>query len=139
MLHLPVIAVDFDGLIASWHSGTFSKIGLPIDGAREFLAELSTFSLPVIHTCRVNSKLYDGEPAEDLCLKVWRWLCTYGLDKYVHEVYAGQGKPFAACYIDDKGVHCDPENDPNAFATALSIARAMCCNGKQHCSKGTAK
>ena len=134
---LPVGCVDFDGVLASWEEGSFAEPGPPIRGAQAFVEELASFSRVIIWTCRTTEARYD-ESHGALQLKIWGWLVRWGFSG-VSEVYAGQGKPYAAFYIDDKGVHCDPEHDTQAFATSLKIARAMCNNGKQHINNGVSQ
>ncbi|HUW10157.1 MAG TPA: hypothetical protein VM537_10535 [Anaerolineae bacterium] len=137
MMDKPSVCVDFDGVIASWNLGSFHTPGPPIPGSREFLEELSRFARIVIWTCRTNAPLYDGQPVEELVGGVQGWLDLWGLSQYVSEIYAGGSKPFVACYIDDKAIHCEPEIRSHhcGYTATLVKARAMCANGKQFCSK----
>jgi hypothetical protein len=130
----PTVVVDLDGVIASWPRGSFYRPGPPVPGVEEFLKELAGFARVVIYTCRTNSELYDRAPVHELLAPIWQWLKTNRLDRYVAAVHIGQGKPFAACYIDDKAIHCEPESGlpESNFQATLHHARAMCQNGKEH-------
>lgn len=122
----PSVCVDFDGVIASWEHGTFHKPGPPIEGSREFLADLAKFATVIVYTCRTNSDLYDGVPASVLAEKIVNWLDIWGFSKSVAEVYVGPGKPLASAYIDDRAVVCTPERYVHAYAVALTQAQALC-------------
>jgi hypothetical protein len=134
---LPVICVDFDGVIASWHQGTFYEPGPPIPGSKEFLEKLSEIGRVVICTCRTNSELYDDEPVAELRQKLESWFLKWEMMEFVDDIYTSQGKPYAACYIDDKAIPCDPEDvNIDEFSRAVECARVMCSNGKAHPQKG---
>lgn len=122
----PKVCVDFDGVLASWDHGTFTTPGPPIEGSREFVADLAKFATVIIYTCRTNSELYDDVPALDLAKKIHGWLNIWGFGKSVAEVYVGPGKPIASAYIDDRAVPCTPESYHYAYAVALAQAQALC-------------
>ena len=125
---LPNICVDFDGVIASWEHGTFYTPGPPIEGAKEFLEELSKIGRVIIWTCRTNSDLYDGDPVDILAGKIWKWLDIWGMKSFVASVYVGDGKPICAAYIDDRAIPCVPESgSPDVGYTAtVERARILC-------------
>ena len=132
----PVICVDFDGVIASWYQGTFYRPGPPIRGAAEFLESLSKIGRVIIHTCRTTQSLYDDQPVSDMVDAIWDWLANHGMRDCVSEVYAGQGKPFASCYIDDKAVPCTPETHSEAYRSALHETVRLCSDTrKAHVNK----
>lgn len=121
---LPVICVDFDGVLASWDQGTFDEPGPPIEGAQEFVRSLSHIGRVVVHTCRTNPELYPDDTPQSLVAAIWAWLHRHGF-KAVSEVYAGPGKPLAQCYIDDRAIWCSPERDHDAFEMATQLAALM--------------
>lgn len=110
----PTVCVDFDGVIArhdDWKG--IEHFGEPIEGAREFLVELSKFARIVVFTCRTNLELNSKEcqargwrTADYLAELVGRWLREHEMP--FDEVYSGQGKPVASAYVDDRAVWCNP-------------------------------
>ena len=140
-MELPIISCDLDGVLASWDHGTFDTIGPPIPGAKEFLRELSKVGRVVLCTCRMNSKLYDSKPIARLRAVIRDWLKKHDMQQYISDIYTEQVKMWAACYIDDKAIHCDPEQDDDyfAFRETLCKVKAMCKNGKQCVNKGIIK
>ena len=132
----PNICVDLDGVVSSWNDGIFFDIGPVLPQAKGFLARLSKIGNVVIWTCRTTSSMYDNERARVLAGQIWSWLRKNGLADYVTEVWAGQGKPYAACYIDDKAIYCDPEkNGTLDYDLALAAASKMRDSSKAHINK----
>lgn len=131
------VCVDLDGVLAScdgWKG--IEHIGDPIEGAVEFTQCLSQTARVVVFTTRC--KAYpEGVPGpagmpepdrsdpEALALIVKRWLDRHGFS--YDEVYIGQGKPFAAAYIDDRAVECRPSIDgaTAAYVQALDSVRDL--------------
>ncbi len=147
-----IVCVDLDGVLADYRDGFkgIDHIGDPIDGAAAFTHALHEFARVVVFTTRC--KVYpEGTPGPDgvpevnrssqevLAGKVKAWLDRHGFA--YDEVYVGQGKPFAAAYVDDRAVVCrpqspwvlaepDPEGErPNVrqvFQEALWAAKNLC-------------
>lgn len=115
----PTVAVDLDGVLATYTGWRgIENIGEPIPGAVEFVKKLSEVARVLIFTTR--TKEYpagvpgpSGQPepdrssAHDLMLIVKDWLEKWGFP--YEEIYTGQGKPCALCYIDDRAVTCQPQ------------------------------
>lgn len=129
--------VDLDGVLADYSKGWqgVDKIGDPIPGAVEFCRRLSTFARVVIYTTRCSSDASDrsGANAAELVAKVKAWLDRHGFA--YDDIFSGQGKPFAACIIDDRAVNCNPQspfandrdpNDPTIYEGTLMAARNLC-------------
>lgn len=130
------ICVDLDGVLARYDEWKgIDHIGIPNPGAVEFTKALSKFARVVIFTtrCKVfppNAPGPEGnpEPGRDdvdlLTARVEAWLNLHGF--WYDEVYAGQGKPLAAGYIDDRAVLCEPQAHKGAFAAALARTQFLC-------------
>ena len=104
----PVLAVDFDGVIAvhgEWKG--VHHFGDPIPFAREFLTKLREKYYIMIFTCRCNPVLQDL-PTSELAAIVEKWLREHEMP--FDEVYTGLGKPIATAYIDDKAICCMPQH-----------------------------
>lgn len=119
----PVVAVDLDGVLASWDRGSHGEIGPPIPGAAEFTRELGEWADVVIFTCRCSEAVYKPQKAHLLARAVEQWLDRYGFA--YHHVWQGHGKVHADAFIDDRAVHCRPERDPTAYRTALRQAAEL--------------
>lgn len=115
------VLVDLDGVLADYSKGWqgIDHIGDPIPGAVEFTRQLAEFARVVIYTTRCKAYPADKpgpdgapEPCRDgvsaLVARVVAWLDHHGFTW--HEVYAGQGKPFAAAIVDDRAVVCRPQS-----------------------------
>lgn len=87
-----IIAVDFDGVIHQ-RSGTYGKMGEPVEGARDALIRLRKQGHTlIVHTVRGDSPDH-----------VAQWL-----DKYKFPVMlVTRQKPVADVYLDDKALHFD--------------------------------
>jgi hypothetical protein len=122
------VCVDFDGVIADYSKGWqgFDKAGDPIPGAKEFLAALAEFADVVIYTTRCCEDLNgrNGMKANLLQNIIREYLDKHGL-KY-HNIYIGQGKPIASCYIDDRAISCIPQEDARAYDSAIAKAKRFC-------------
>ena len=119
-----VIAIDLDGVLASWKHGSFSEIGPPISGAREFVKRLAEFATVIIYTCRCTPVLYENKDVAQLKCDVWDWLGRHGFSG-IARVDTG-GKPLADVYIDDRAVPCRPEDFGDAaYVSAISLSRAL--------------
>lgn len=117
----PLVACDLDGVLASWTRGTFDRIGDPIPGAREFLARLSRFATPIIHTCRLTPSLYPGEP---IVQQIEEWMERNGFPRC--KLWTAEGKPHVKCFVDDQACFCRPEeHGERAYTAALATAQAM--------------
>ncbi len=122
------VCVDLDGVLADYVHGWkgIDEFGDPIPGAVEFTKELATFADIVIYTCRCSEDMGRGLGKALLKKYVKEWLDKHGF--VYHEIYTGQGKPYAAAYIDDRSVACRPQSPTGqmAFWDALSDARFLC-------------
>jgi hypothetical protein len=66
----------------------------------------------------------DGEMAKRLANIVEAWAFSAGIP--FDHVWTGQGKPIGIAYIDDRGVHCSPQEDgPVAYTAALRMVELM--------------
>ena len=133
------VAVDLDGVLATYDGWKgIDNIGEPIVGAVQFTKDLSAFARVVIFTtrCKTYPPTAPGpkgmpEPCRDdvnaLVQRVVEWLDRHGFAW--HEVYCGQGKPFAAAYIDDRAVVCRPQavqDKAFEFHCAKEFVRQLC-------------
>jgi hypothetical protein len=122
------VMVDLDGTLADYSEGWqgLEHIGDPIPGSKDFLTELSKFATVVIYTTRCCEGLNgrNGKSAKELQDIIRVWLKKH--DMPYDDVYAGQGKPIASCYIDDRAVYCAPQNDARAYPSALTKAKRFC-------------
>ena len=124
----PTIAVDLDGVLAKYDPATFDPchIGDPIPGALEFVRELQEFADIIVMTARIRGQ--DDEFDLMTALMVNEWLDRNGLKC---GVWDRQGKPLAAAYVDDRGVRCDPQNNPGDFTLARYTCRCLCAKVSQ--------
>lgn len=113
------IAIDVDGVLAIYHDWKgVDVIGLPIQGAVEFVASIAVHYDIIIHTCRCTSSL-NRLAGHLLANKLRAWLDEHGF--VYHHIWTEEGKPVADYYIDDKGIYCNPQKVPDAFTTTLQI------------------
>jgi len=113
------VAIDVDGVLAihdDWKG--VDVIGLPIQGAVEFVATVAEHWDIVIHTCRCTPSL-NRLAAHLLVNRLRAWLDEHGF--VYHHIWAEEGKPVADYYIDDKGVYCNPQKDSDAFTKTLKV------------------
>lgn len=102
------VCVDLDGVLAFYDSWKgVDHIGEPRPGAVDFTRALSIIADVVIYTTRCNEEMNRPERAHLLVNRVKAWLDKHGF-QYA-DIYAGQGKPIAAAYIDDRAIAV-PEN-----------------------------
>ena len=103
------LAVDLDGTLAHHMDPFDSKcIGSPMPGAMDAMkACMAAGHSVIIHTCRVNSD--KQAPA-----MIKAWLKDNGFPDM--PVWSQQGKPDASLYLDNKGMHVCPEDDPKAWS-----------------------
>jgi hypothetical protein len=122
----PRVCVDLDGVLAQYDRWKgVDHIGEPVDGAVEFAKKLAKIAEITIFTSRCAQDVLEGSritPGQ-LRIKVVDWLEKHGIP--YADVYTGQGKPRAAAFIDDRAIHCDPQNDESAFESALAGARRL--------------
>jgi len=114
------VCVDLDGTLAPYFGWKGSDhFEEPFEGARSFLQALHQADYKItIFTCRCNEDLGNPLPKEKLVEYVRGWLEKHDLP--YDEIYAGQGKPIAVAYVDDRGVSCSPgEAGPFAYSKAL--------------------
>lgn len=94
MSHLPVIAVDFDGVVHSYVSGCTGPVPVdpPVIGARDALATIRALGFEVhVFSCRaLTTEGRDG-------IRGWLALHDIAVDKITGF------KPHASVYIDDRG------------------------------------
>ena len=118
---MKTIAVDLDGVLAQYDKWQgIDHIGDPIPGAKEFLKALTDKDYYVeIYTTRCNSHV-NNQTAHYLGQRIYDWLRKHGMADWPKiSVYIRQGKPLATAYVDDKGVSCRPQDDPEAYTKAL--------------------
>jgi hypothetical protein len=120
------VCVDLDGVLAKYDKWRgIDHFGEPIPGALEFMKKLEKFAEITIFTSRCAQDVLEGSritPGQ-LRVKVIEWLEK---NEFPYtDVYIGQGKPRAAAFIDDRGVHCNPQKDKDAFDVALKLTRAL--------------
>lgn len=122
----PRVCVDLDGVLAQYDRWKgVDHIGDPVPGALDFAKKLARVSEITIFTSRCAQDVLEGSritPGQ-LRVKVIEWLEKHKFP--YHDVYIGQGKPRAAAFIDDRAVHCDPQNDDDAFAAALDAVKGL--------------
>jgi hypothetical protein len=110
------VCVDLDGVLAQRMTGPLAEIGPPIDGAVEFMRELSAVAEITILTSRLTGKT--GAVRDELRAQIASWLETHAIP--FDSVHSGAGKPVAHAYIDDRAVSCRPEDDGlAAFNSAM--------------------
>lgn len=123
--------IDLDGTLAYWRKGDndISKIGDPLPGAVEFVNTLASDGSKItIFTRRMSYDALDGDlPDDELTKKeinrnsmfvlIQEWLDKHGF--IWHDIYVGQGKPDGTAFIDDRGVSCRPQDNPNAYVEAI--------------------
>lgn len=122
----PRVCVDLDGVLAQYDKWRgVDHIGEPVEGALEFMKKLSRFAEITIFSSRCAQDVLEGSiitPGQ-LRVRVIEWLDKH---KFPYsDVYIGQGKPRAAAFIDDRAVLCSPQNDEDAFETALAQTRIL--------------
>ncbi len=120
----PRVCVDLDGVLARYDGWRgVEHFGEPLPGAIEFTRDLMEWADVIIFTSRLRA---DGgkKPLHEREKLVRQWLDEHGF-RYA-EVYAGQGKPTASAYIDDRAVSCNPQTEgPAAFEVAARAARML--------------
>lgn len=99
------ICVDMDGTLLYYTSykGMGGRLGKPRPGAKEFLQELKKLGRVIIFTARLGRDHYN-KLEYDTVAKHLR-----DNDLYFDEIYIGQGKPDANCFIDDRAIEI-PKN-----------------------------
>lgn len=122
----PRVCVDLDGVLAQYDKWRgVDHIGDPVPGALEFAKKLDKFAEITVFTSRCAQDILEGSritPGQ-LRVKVIEWLEKH---KFPYtDVYTGQGKPRAAAFIDDRAVHCDPQNDKEAFDESLAAVKNL--------------
>jgi hypothetical protein len=135
----PRVCVDLDGVLAAydgWRGLDFT--GQPLPGAVEFTRKLSEFADVIIYTTRCAVEPNREElneptrPASDLAPRLMHNV-RYWLEKYQFkytDIFAGQGKPVASAYVDDRAVFCAPQADAHAFTYALDRIRQLCSRAR---------
>ena len=125
----PRVCLDLDGVLAQYSGWEgLDQIGPPIPGALDFARELAEIADIVIFTSRCSLDAGGEAPAtrlspRQLRIKIIEWLENY---KFPYaDVYAGQGKPRASAFIDDRAVYCSPQKDKAAFKNALQATKAV--------------
>jgi hypothetical protein len=115
--------IDLDGTLAKWESGDhdISKIGDPLPGAVQFVNKLAADgSIITIFTRRMHFEDNQLNRAEqdEMYRLIANWLDKHGF--MWDNIYNGQGKPNGTAFIDDRGVACRPQDNPNAYVDALT-------------------
>lgn len=121
------VAIDMDGVLASWEGGTHDIPGPPIPGSVEFTKQVSKFADIVIHTCRCTPALYrcfGGRTAPHLLENgVREWLDRHGFA--YDAIWTDNGKPAATLYVDDRGYRLRPNESFNPTEEAASIEAVL--------------
>jgi hypothetical protein len=129
------VCVDLDGVLAEydgWQGLSFT--GSPVPGAVDFTRRLSEIADIIVYTTRCNVEIHRDElkeptrPSSDLAPRLVHSV-RYWLEKHkftYHDIHAGQGKPLASAYIDDRAIACTPQQNPLAFMAALIRAKELC-------------
>ena len=124
MTEKPTVCVDLDGVLATfdrWRG--LDHFGEPIVGAKAFMEALGASFRVVVFTTRTNVTLNnpEGDKSENrrtMVNRVATWLDRHGIP--YDSIYAGQGKPLAIAYIDDRAMRCEPQQDgPAAYRDVL--------------------
>jgi len=125
----PRVCVDLDGVLAKYEGWRGAEhIGPPVPGALEFAWSLAKIADIIIFTSRCSAENDFGGRGDTLSpgqmrIHIIDWLEQH---KFPYtDVYIGQGKPKVAAFIDDRAVHCSPQNDKQAFAAALDSTRSL--------------
>ncbi len=118
----PVVAVDLDGVIFEYRDWKgLQHFGKPIKDVKKALKMLRKMGFKiVIFTCRANPAIQD-EPLPVLELYIRKALLA---NEIPFDEIAMTGKPFAAYYIDDRGIRFNDWNDTMMKLVALEKARA---------------
>lgn len=122
----PRICVDLDGVLARYDGWRgLDHIGDPLPGALKFAKKLAKHADIVIFTSRCSHDaggdpdMIDISPGQ-MRIRVIDWLEKHKFP--FADVYIGQGKPRAVAFVDDRGVACSPQRDPEAYETAFGAA-----------------
>lgn len=125
----PRVCLDLDGVLARYEGWRGADhIGPPLDGAVEFASSLAKMADIIIFTSRCSND-NGGDSSNgnlssaQLRIHVIEWLEKNKIP--YADVYTGHGKPRAMAFIDDRGVSCRPQSDPDAFENALESARKL--------------
>ena len=127
------VCVDLDGVLAKRPPGQTSRlvIGEPIDGAREFLQQLSEQATIIIYTARFGRLGEQSKNGADITREIAEltdtieaWMTTH--DFNFDDIWNKTGKPIATAYVDDRAVSCRPEVDGlAAFNSATEAVRKL--------------
>ena len=131
----PRVCLDLDGVLAQYSGWEgLDQIGPPIPGALDFAWQLAEIADIVIFTSRCSLDAGGEAPttrlsARQLRIKIIDWLERY---KFPYtDVYAGQGKPRASAFIDDRAVVCAPQKDKQAFKKAIAATKLVLSKTKK--------
>jgi hypothetical protein len=112
------VAVDFDATISEYYgwTGPF-KFGPPLDGVKEFLAELKQQGYYIlVYSCRPKNEAITGA--------MENYLDKHGL--VYDSVFTHGFKPAAIAYIDDRAISCQPQkHGRQAFTDALQSLQEL--------------
>lgn len=112
------ICVDIDGVLAQYEQWRgVDHFGDVMPGAKQFLERLRDEYEIVIFTCRCTKGMSGREEPHLLANRVREWLEKNELP--YDDIYVGQGKPIASYYIDDRGINCNPQENPMAYEMVL--------------------
>lgn len=116
------VCVDLDGTLADYRGWKgLDHIGEPRPGAVAFSHHLIQMARVVIFTTRCTVAMDDrpeGVRPEQLAGLVKDWLDYHGFA--YDEIYSGQGKPVAAAYVDDRGVHIPSNPEAADYVKVLN-------------------
>lgn len=127
---VPVICVDLDGTLIQYDTWKGADhFGEPLPGSQKFLEDLQSIGHVVIYTTRTNAAVADEDP-NVLADKIRLFLDNNELP--YNDVYAGEGKPLAAVYIDDRSVECKPQEGDSEGEYELVVNQVKQEIDKQH-------
>lgn len=119
--------VDLDATLARYERGDADldlfRIGDPLPGSQDFVKRLSEHvgndgqkARIIIFTRRMSDERLTNDGRSFLYQAITNWLANN--DFVWHEIYYGKGKPDGTAFIDDRGVQCRPQENPNAYEEA---------------------
>ena len=121
------VAVDLDGVLAKYKAWDgVENIGNPIPGAQQFMQDLCKEYYVIVFTTRCSATFNPGYTSKQLIGHVVAWLLKHDIPH--DSVYAGQGKPLATAYVDDRAVSCEPQKATNphlAYNSALWLVQRL--------------
>ena len=126
MARIKKFVIDLDGTLAQYDDweGLF-HLGDPIPGAVAFTKRLAADGSKIIIFTRrmhyIDNDLFTEQKQQEIHDFIADWLNKHGFAW--DEIYQGQGKPDGTAFIDDRGVSCRPQDNPDAYEEAINYIR----------------